>query len=223
MERGWAESVAANTDSIKRLADKAVLLKDNSGVAPMLIGYLSMLEHDHETAVETSRSAIEQRPSCPVAFSMRAGILNYAGNAADAVEPAKHALRISPIVQPLYPEMLSLSYYLNRQLEEAIETANRTLKFAPDSVDARVVLAAALVESGRRKSASEVGVDILTLDPTFALGRYESTHPFRDKVTIDRITGCLYKAGLKDSPLITTSRYGLGPESRRRVTPQRKR
>ena len=223
MERGWADSSSATVDHIKRLVDKALNLGDNSGVGPMLLGYLSLLEHDHETALQTSKSAIELRPSCPVAFSMRAGILNYAGKAGDAVEPAKHALRISPIVQPVYPEMLSLSYYLSGQIEEAIETANRTLKFAPDSVDSRVVLAAALVESGRTQSAEEIGADIVTLDPTFALRRYESTHPFRDKETLERITECLYKAGLTQAPLNESSQYGLGPESRRRGAPQRKR
>ena len=131
-------------------------------------------------------------------------------------------MRLSPVVQPVYPEMLSLAYYLNHQHVDALETANKTLSYAPDSVDTRVVLAAALVETGRTDIAGEVGAEILSLDPGFALQRYESTHPFRDKGTLERITNSLSRAGLKHQR-DTAPRFGLGPESRRRVMPQRKR
>ena len=115
---------------------------------------------------------------------------------------------------------------INRQaqkllLDQALESANDTLNFAPDSLEARVVLAATLVESGRRETAQDVGMDILSLDPTFALERYESTHPFRDANTLQRITSALRRAGLENVREANAS-YGLAPESRRRLTPQRK-
>ncbi len=221
-ERGWADSESQSLESIRRLVDEASRRGDLSGIGPMLTGYMSLLEHDHQAALRISKEAIEQRPSCPVAFSMRAGILNYSGLSHEAVEPATQAVRLSPVVQPVYPEMLALAHYLNQQHSDSLESANKTLSYAPDSVDTRVVLAAALEESGHHEIARDVGAEIISLDPGFGLNRYAATHPFQDKAALERIEKSLRKAGLKQDSGVVAS-HGLGPQSRRRVMPQRKR
>ncbi len=104
---------------------------------------------------------------------------------------------------------------------KALESANETLSYAPDSVDSRVVLAASLVETGREDAAINIGNEILGLDPTFELERYESTHPFREKDVVDRITGSLRQAGL-DNRNVKLPSYGFSSSSRRRLVPQRK-
>ena len=115
-------------------------------------------------------------------------------------------------------EVSNSSRHFNSDIRPLSRTA---LLFRLSSVDSRVVLTAALVESGRIEVAREVGMDILSLDPTFALNRYESTHPFRDRDTLARITNCLRQAGL-ENVRDAESRFGIAPQSRRRVIPQRK-
>jgi tetratricopeptide (TPR) repeat protein len=75
--------------------------------------------------------------------------LNYCAQLQGAIPLAKQAIRLSPVAQTWFPEVLATAYYLSGRFEEAIAAANQALALAPDSFDARLMLAAALVATGR--------------------------------------------------------------------------
>lgn len=187
-----------------------------------MLGHAHLLKREHDLALEMSESAVEERPSCPATFSMRANILNYCGESQAAVAPALQALRLSPVAQTLYPEVLAVAYYLSGRLDEALQAANETLTLAPDSVDSRAIIAAALAETGRRDAARLAGREILEIDAGFDLTIFAESHPFRDDDVLDRLVGALRLSGLEEEQ--TAARvHGFSARSRRRVAPQPRR
>ena len=223
IERGWSSSRERSLAQMGSLTRKSVERSDQSGMSDMMLGYAHLLREEHNQALEYSEKSVVERPSCPTAFSMRANILNYCGQPEAAIEPAKTAIRLSPLAQTMYPEVLAFSHFLCGRLEEALETAHSTLALAPDSVDSRVVLAASLVEAGRLASAREVVEDIVAIDPMFDLNRFKASHYFfRDPETINRFLEDLKVAGADESR-VNAPQVALSGKSRLRVAPQPKR
>jgi tetratricopeptide (TPR) repeat protein len=132
----------------------------------------------------------------------------------------------SSVSQPWFPEVLATAYYLSGRFEEAITAANQALALAPDNFDARLVLAAALVETRRPDAAREAAREILSIDPEFTLTRFSASQPYRDPTPLKQLVDCLQQAGLP---------YGVHHESarvielvsrvdsRRRVAPRPRR
>ena len=119
-------------------------------------------------------------PSCQGAYGLRANVLNYCGRPEEAAPLARQSIRLSPVAQTFFPEVLATAHYLCGQLEEAIAAADKALALAPDSVDARVVLSASLVESGRVEAAQQAALEILSIDPRLTLVRFAASRPYRD-------------------------------------------
>ncbi len=127
------------------------------------------------------------------------------------------------MAQTLYPEVLANACYLCGRLEEAIEAAHRTLQLAPDSLDARVVLAASLVETGRLEAAKQVVHQLLAIDSGFTVPRFASSQPYRDAAAFARLTDSLRRAGIVEGDPALASDIGLAAPnapSRRRVAPR---
>ncbi len=147
-------------------------------------------------------------------------------SAQEAIPLAKQAIRLSPVAQPWFPEVLATAYYLSARFEEAITAAYQALALAPDSVDARLVLTAALVETGRLAAAKEAGREILSIDPGFTLQSFSASQPYRDSVPLLRLVDTLRQAGLtygerrESAPILEVATHSA---SRRRVAPRPRR
>ena len=142
------------------------------------------------------------------------------------VAPAKQAIRLSPVSQPWFPEVLATAYYLSGRFEEAITAANQALALAPDSVDARLVLAASLVATQRLEAAKEAGREIRSIDPGFTLTRFSASQPYRDSAPLKRLVDSLRRAGFKyagDSGPARVAELALYATPRRLVAPRPRR
>ena len=199
---------------------------DLSGHARLMLAQMHLMKREHDEAQQLGERAIEERPSCQGAYSLAANILNYSGCPDEAIPLAKQAIRLSPVAEPWFPEVLATSQYLCGRYEEAIADANQSLALAPDNVNLRLVLAASLAETGRLESAREAGREIYSIDPSFTLKRYAPSQPYRDPATLERLLGTLRLTGLGiDRDLETAPVSELSPQhvSRRRIAPRPRR
>jgi len=227
VERGWSEAPAESLEQMSELAHRSLALGDVSGFSHLVLGHMHLMKRDHDQALALSEQALEERPSCQAAWGLKANILNYSGSPEEAIPLAKQSLRLSPVAQTFFPEVLATALYLCGRFEEAMTAANEALALAPDSVDARVVLAASLVETGRLDAAREAAREILSIDRGFTLERFSASQPYRDPAALSRIVASLQSAGLcytgdPESPLDQK----LAPPrsaSRRRVAPRPRR
>jgi tetratricopeptide (TPR) repeat protein len=192
-----------------------------------MLGHMHLMKREYDEALAVSEQALDERPSCQAAFGLHANILNYCARPEEAIPLAQKAIRLTPVAQPWFPEVLSTAHYLSGDLEEAIATAHQALALAPDCVYARVALVAALAETGRLDSARSESREILSIQPGFSLQHSLASRPYRDAAVLTRFEKALRQVGLPDSGESGLARvYALAPPgdaSRRRVAPRPRR
>jgi adenylate cyclase len=226
VQRGWSPDPEASLKEMARLAQRGVELGDVSGFASLMLSHMHLMRREHDAAMALSERALAERPSCQGAFCLRANILNFSGLPEEAVPLALQAIRLSPLVQTFYPEVLAHACYLCGRLEEAIEAAHRTLRQAPDSVDARVLLVVCLVDSGRVEAARKAAAELLAVDPGFHIQRFARCQPYRDPSVLARVSGSLREAGIAEGDEAPALAGELAPPrtpSRRRIAPRPRR
>jgi adenylate cyclase len=220
VERGWSEDPEVSLARMSERANVALEKGDVSGYATLMLGHMHLIRREHDEALALSDRALAERPSCQGAYGLKANILNYCGRPEEAIPFARQAIRLTPVAQTFYPEVLTVACYLSGRLEEAIASAHETLALAPDNVSVRVILAAALVETGRKEAAQAVVRDILSFEPRFSLARFAAAQPYRDSAPLDRLLASLRSAGLVDSGTAPTAAAFLLSPSRQRVAPR---
>ena len=126
---------------------------------------------------------------------------------------------------PWFPEVLATADYLCGNFEEAIAAANQALALAPDSIDARLLLTASLVETGRLDVAKETAREILSIDSGFTLARFSASQPYQDSAVLKRLIDSVRRAGLRDGEASERAVEFAQPHSasRRRVAPRPRR
>ncbi len=126
---------------------------------------------------------------------------------------------------PWFPEVLATADYLSGNFEEAIVAANQALALAPDSIDARLLLTAALVETGRLDVAKETAREILSIVPGFTLARFSASQPYQDVAVLKRLIDSVRRSGLRDGEESERVLEFAQPQSasRRRVAPRPRR
>ncbi len=101
------------------------------------------------------------------------------------------------------------------------------MALAPDCVHGRVVLVAALVETGRLESARSEAREILSMQPGFSLQHLLASRPYRDAAVLTRFEKTLREVDFPDSGESGLARvYALAPPGdapRRRVAPRPRR
>ncbi len=224
VERGWSESPSESLARMSELSHQSLERGDVSGFAHFMLGHMHLMKREHDEALALSDRALEERPSCQAAWGLKANILNFCGRPEEAVPLAKQSLRLSPVAQTFFPEVLATAHYLCGRLEEAMTTAYEALALAPDSVDARVVLAASFVETGRLDAARLAAQEILSIDPRLTLKRFAASRPYRDPAVLGRLIDSLRRAGLPDGEAARVFELAQPQAaSRRRVAPRPRR
>jgi tetratricopeptide (TPR) repeat protein len=226
VERGWSEAPSESLQQMEEFARRSVELGDVSGIPSLMLAHMHLMKREHDEALALSDQALKERPSCQAAYSLRANILNYCAQPQEAIPLAKEAIRLSPVSQTWFPEVLAAAYYLSGRSEEAMTAANQALALAPDSVDARLVLAASLSETRRLDAAKETGREILAIEPGFTLTRFSASQPYRDAAPLKRLVDSLQQAGLpygEDHESARVIELATHAASRRRVAPRPRR
>ena len=196
--RGWAADLEQARLDAGAWAEKAVVLEDADGQAHTVLGNVRLLQRRYEEAMEVARGAVVIRPGCTNANGFLANVLLHCGEPQDALTHIKRAIRLSPVYPPWFLEILAASYREAGEIGLAVTAAQEVLRFAPRSIQGRVILASSLVRAGWVAEAKRVGAEILTEDEGFSLSRFSERQVFRDKAVVERIVGDLSEAGLPE-------------------------
>ncbi len=193
---GFRDSADEALDEAMASADRAIELDDPTGTAHMIQGMIHLRRKQHEAAMESADKAIGGRPSCPWVYALQGAVHNYAGRPAKGIDRAQLAIRHTPLVPPVFPAVLATAHYLLGQHEEAIDAARSTLQIAPDTLEANVVLAAALGATGRSDEASSVVQEIYRTAGDFKLDTFAKTQPYKDRAALDGLLADLRAGGV---------------------------
>ncbi len=137
-------------------ASKAVKLNPSLAQPLSVLGIIQMIDGEHANAVETSRRAVAMAQNDSEAHINLALVLGAAGEPEEAVKNVEIALRLNPNPPPGFLILAGLTFYLNRDLEKAIQYLEKARAVAPKSVDAYEYLLMAHAQMGNHEKAKEL-------------------------------------------------------------------
>jgi tetratricopeptide (TPR) repeat protein len=125
-------------------------------------------------------------------------ILTFAGRYEESIPELQTAIRLNPIPPNTYLYSLGISYALTGHLDEAIPWGEKAVRREPNSLSARLFMAAFYSRAGRDEEARIEAAEVLRINPRFSLEKYAKTVTYKKQEDVERtISAPLRKAGLK--------------------------
>lgn len=199
-QSGWSFAWAGYDDGLEIAAQKAaraVELDPDSSLAQSRLGWVQTFLRQPEHSIKSFERAVEIDPNNADTYVWFSEALNYAGQPERAVHAGMAALRFDPVAPPNVLHHIGHGYFLQGDLENAVEYVGRAIRMAPSFPPARIVMAAILVEAGRTKAAREQIGDLLSIDLDYSFKRYDERYPYYSDQHRARMTAALKSAGLK--------------------------
>jgi adenylate cyclase len=178
------------------LSHQAIALNDVTGYPHLVLAQVHLQKRQFDDAKAEADQAVSDRPSCPAAFAIKAGVLNYLGHAGDAIEHAQHAVRLSPVYPVFFPAILASSYHGAERYEEAITAARDAIQLDPSKLEPYLILAACAVALGHVEEAQRAVRKVRALRPGFSLAAFATSQPYKEIKHLDHLLGQLRTAGL---------------------------
>jgi len=193
---GLSDDPTQSLEKAVELAHKAIEHDDVTGYPHVILAQVHLQNREFDEAKAEADHAVSDRPSCPASFALKADVLNYLGQADNAIEHAQHAVRLSP-VHPLYfPAVLASSYHGAERYEEAITAARDAIQLDPSKPEPYLILAACAVALGHAEEAQRAVRKVRALRPEFSLAAFATSQPYKEIKHLDHLLGQLRTAGL---------------------------
>jgi len=195
---GTSKSPKDSIDKSIELVQKAIILDNNYAGAHSFLGWMFSMTGQHDKAVAEGEKAVALNPNSADSHMTLGKILTFAGRYEESIPELKTAIRLNPIPPNAYLYSLGISYNLTGHLDEAITWCEKAVRQEPNSLFARLFMAAIYSRAGRDKEARIEAAEVLRINPKFSLEKYAKTVTYKNQEDVERIISApLRKAGLK--------------------------
>jgi adenylate cyclase len=194
---GWSPSLAASLERARELTHKAIALDDSLADAYGQLGYIALLQRQHERAITAGQQAIILSPNGAEVHALLAVTLNFSGRPEDGLAMIEKAMRLSPVYPSWYLHVLGMSQYLVGRYEEALAAFAHSRDRYPDVWFPYVGLVLTSVQLGREGEARVAAAELLRRDPAFSLERYAALQPYQNPADLTQELDILRQGGLK--------------------------
>jgi adenylate cyclase len=185
-------------DKAYELAQRAIALDSSSASAYDFLGRIYLRRRQHDTAIATQKKALSLNPNRADSYSSLANTLTFAGDAKEAVELVKKAMRLDPFYPPIIDMYLGRALYFDKRYEKAVPPLETCAARAPKFRACYMFLAPAYAELGLPEEARRVVARLLEVAPNFTINGSVRTHlPFVADSMQHYIQG-LQKAGVPE-------------------------
>ena len=178
------------------LARRAIELDDGESTCHAILGWVCMLRHDFDLAVQYGRRAIEINPNNQWNAADLGAILVYAGQAEEALTWFSRAREIDPYFDvPWYWRAVAQAYILQHRYEDALSalTHSRVRQYQIAALMAGCH--AQLGDVGRARASA---AECLSMRPDFSIAQFMRNEPFKIPADADQLASSLRLAGLPD-------------------------
>jgi adenylate cyclase len=151
---GWTEFVDRDLVRGADEARKAIALASDEPDGYRALGRILLARAEYDQAQNALKRAIEINPSDANALAAWGTVQSFSGHIAEAIDSLQLALKLDPTLEPSYVFDLTVAYYLARQHEDALRTAERGLARYPDFPMFNAPAAAAAAQLGRKEQAT---------------------------------------------------------------------
>ena len=194
---GWSPSLAESLERARELTHKAIALDDALADAYGQLGYIALLQRQHEQAITAGQQAIALSPNGAEVHALLAVTLNFSGKPEDGLVMIEKAMRLSPVYPSWYLHVLGMSHYLVGRYEEALAAFTYCRDRYPDAWFPYVGLVLTSVQLGREGDARAAAAELLRRDPAFSLERYAALQPYQNPADLTQELDLLRQGGLK--------------------------
>ncbi len=196
----WMGTSKSPRDSLEKSIDllqKAIILDDTCADSHRFLGYTFSMTGQHDKAVAEGEKAVAVNPNSADSHMQFGKILTFAGRYEESIPELQKAIRLNPIPPNIYLYSLGISYTLMGQYDEAITWCEKAVRREPNSLFARLFLAAAYSRAGRNEEARIEAAEVLRINPKFSLEKFAKSLTYKNQEDVERTVSALRKAGLK--------------------------
>ena len=197
--QGWTADMQADAAEAERLALAATERDRSDATALAVCGHArSFLLHDYDAGAELLDRALQEGPSCALAWNLASCTSSYTGDGDEAVRRAEHSLRLSPR-DPLgffYLCNAGIAQYARGDYEQAVRFARRAAAQKKVFRANLRMLTAGLIALGQVEEARATAAILMEVDPNFRLSRYRDLCPWQDGATRETFIDRLRQSGL---------------------------
>jgi adenylate cyclase len=160
-------SLAEAEDLAEALARRAVALDGNDAEARTCFANLLMRRGDYAGALTEIEGALAISPNLASAHGALGSVLTRSGHPREGRIALERCIRLDPHNPNNNLQLLvvTISYYLSREYDAAVEAAKRGIRSYPDHSNQYRWLAAALGQTGRIEEAKEVLAKAIAIAP----------------------------------------------------------
>jgi TolB-like protein/class 3 adenylate cyclase/tetratricopeptide (TPR) repeat protein len=198
--QGWDDDRQKYIAAAREYASRAVNLDRQNALGLAAYGHVkSYLEHDYDSALVFLDRAREMGPSQSIAWILSSGTLSYIGRYEEAIEHARHGVRLSPNDPDIfqYYDFLCLAYYLNREFDEAVKWGERSFAENPSYTANWRLMVVSNAGAGKMERAEYFAKKIISRDKDFKTDSFvEEFCPFREPTDRKMYSEHLRSAGL---------------------------
>ena len=187
-------SVAQASKALK----KAISLDENNSDAYLVLGYLYLMRRQHDEAIAAAEKAISLNPNGADAYSNLGYILYNSERYDESVEFINKAIRLNPLPPSYYFLWLGHSKRGLKRYGEALEVYRKSSEIEPNNIFSHLQLAITYELMGQGKAARAAAAQVVRIDPTFSLKRYEKITPFKNRKVLKLYLDAAKKAGLSE-------------------------
>jgi len=194
---GWTLAPEKSERLAREAADKALELEPDYPNGYSLLGCITLLGEDFDSALELLKKGVILAPNNAENTAELALGLMLVGKIDESREVISRAIRLSPIYPAWYLMIVGLCELLSDDTETAISTLHSAVAKEPESNWSRVYLVSALVDSGRIDEAQHLARTVISLELDYSVAQWHGAR-FKDPDIRAKTIENLRRAGLPE-------------------------
>jgi adenylate cyclase len=185
----------------KRLADEAIALDPDLSYAHSVRALAAMAGGDADRMATELETALSLNQNDPMATSLHAVWLMFAGRPTEAIPYIERVMRLDPSMQPLHLSQLATAHLYAGRYETAAALYRERILLVPDTDTSRGYLVSALGHLGRLEEARRVWDEVKTINPGYSFRERLYRGGLRDQVVFERLIDGVRKVGIAEDKI----------------------
>jgi adenylate cyclase len=194
----WSEEPAQDAARALELAHKALALDPSGGGPYLLLAKISRDGRRYDEAIDFAEKAVALLPNNPLAVTILATTLTFAGRPEEALPLIQSGKRFSPITPASLLRTEGWAYHSLGRYEEAIAAFESARARNPKGVLSVAWLAMTYADMGRMEEARAMAQKVLEVNPSFSAKGFTNALRFKDRTKPERALATLLQLGLPE-------------------------
>ena len=194
---GWTVNLVEPLQQASNFAEKAVKLNDSLPQARVVLGFINMWKHDHETAIAEVCRGLVLDPNHAEGQMYQAIILGFAGQPEESMEWVEKAIHLNPGSPFWYLFAQGNAYFSMERYSEAIAACIKAAIINPNFIFSHLLLLACYGNLGKREECEAELKECLARMPDLTVSWAEEVMPYKDRDVLTRFINDLREAGLR--------------------------